>query len=689
MSRLSAPLRKMKRRETTAGGTDTSPVSPVRTPRNISVREAKIFWQNQRKEGTVDVVFKEVQSKVQLLYQKIKDGAATNQDYVTALTLVNAADLEDSETFHCDQNFAEELPEDEENTPVRAEEPCPIKTDLEKTSPHSESESSEVPPPLSTKRVLYEQHSCGPLCLSSMSPYFSKRENPLKFPVMCHFQRRHAKPSLISRPLDVIYKTPCGTCLRDFDDVHSYLLNTKCRFLSLANFSFNTYLQLGRNLVKSQVAYQDADISRDAELVPVPVCNEIDKTRPAFFTYRKSPWPRGYTINNFTDLFIGCCDCADGCLDVLKCACLQLTAKERGKDVTSPKKGIAAGYKYKRLQTPVPTGLYECNVSCKCDRKMCQNRVVQHGLQVRLQVFKTKGKGWGVRCLDDLDKGTFVCIYAGRILMKTGDVNTGQNTTNQTHAKKTTTICTGKKRRVSHSDSEITASPSISSFAPKFRLTPLVRETSQSAAKRNLFRQVNEEKVNCTIMKRPNTKTSILQKRRRQLMKEGTVTVQHSSDDEIFTPPASPKGLHPGEREHNGPEDNETAKMVCEPMGNSVLKDEAGYVSDESSSSVQCGTEEKPSPPDSNMVENIYFLDASKEGNVARFLNHSCSPNLFVQHVFVETHSKNFPWVAFFTKSFIKAGTELTWDYNYDVGNVPETEISCLCGHKKCKNKII
>jgi len=44
---------------------------------------------------------------------------------------------------------------------------------------------------------------------------------------------------------------------------------------------------------------------------------------------------------------------------------------------------------------------------------MCQNRVVQHGIQVRLQVFNTEKKGWGVRCLDDIDKGTFVCTYSG------------------------------------------------------------------------------------------------------------------------------------------------------------------------------------------------------------------------------------------------------------------------------------
>lgn len=44
---------------------------------------------------------------------------------------------------------------------------------------------------------------------------------------------------------------------------------------------------------------------------------------------------------------------------------------------------------------------------------MCTNKLVQHGLQVRLQLFKTQNKGWGIRCLDDVAKGSFVCIYAG------------------------------------------------------------------------------------------------------------------------------------------------------------------------------------------------------------------------------------------------------------------------------------
>ncbi|XP_025930604.1 histone-lysine N-methyltransferase SETMAR [Apteryx rowi] len=52
---------------------------------------------------------------------------------------------------------------------------------------------------------------------------------------------------------------------------------------------------------------------------------------------------------------------------------------------------------------------------CQCGES-CQNRVVQRGLQFRLEVFKTVKKGWGLRTLEFIAKGRFVCEYAGEVL---------------------------------------------------------------------------------------------------------------------------------------------------------------------------------------------------------------------------------------------------------------------------------
>ncbi|TYI46741.1 hypothetical protein E1A91_D13G125400v1 [Gossypium mustelinum] len=61
----------------------------------------------------------------------------------------------------------------------------------------------------------------------------------------------------------------------------------------------------------------------------------------------------------------------------------------------------------------------ECWRKCGCNMQ-CGNRVVQRGITCKLQVFWTReGKGWGVKTLQDLPKGTFVCEYVGEILTNT------------------------------------------------------------------------------------------------------------------------------------------------------------------------------------------------------------------------------------------------------------------------------
>ncbi|XP_075492713.1 putative inactive histone-lysine N-methyltransferase SUVR2 isoform X1 [Primulina tabacum] len=58
----------------------------------------------------------------------------------------------------------------------------------------------------------------------------------------------------------------------------------------------------------------------------------------------------------------------------------------------------------------------ECWWKCGCN-KQCGNRVVQRGITYRIQVFMTsEGKGWGLRTLEDIPKGAFVCEYVGEVL---------------------------------------------------------------------------------------------------------------------------------------------------------------------------------------------------------------------------------------------------------------------------------
>ncbi|CAG9574837.1 unnamed protein product [Danaus chrysippus] len=63
---------------------------------------------------------------------------------------------------------------------------------------------------------------------------------------------------------------------------------------------------------------------------------------------------------------------------------------------------------------------------------------------------------------------------------------------------------------------------------------------------------------------------------------------------------------------------------------------------------------------------------------------HSCVPN-----VFVDTHDPRFPWVSFFALRAVRAGGELTWNYNYDVGSVAGKVLYCYCGAPTCRGRLL
>lgn len=69
-----------------------------------------------------------------------------------------------------------------------------------------------------------------------------------------------------------------------------------------------------------------------------------------------------------------------------------------------------------RVRVPPGTPIYECNKRCTCP-EACLNRVVQRGSQMKLCVFRTNnGRGWGVKTLRLIKKGTFVIQYVGEVI---------------------------------------------------------------------------------------------------------------------------------------------------------------------------------------------------------------------------------------------------------------------------------
>jgi euchromatic histone-lysine N-methyltransferase len=88
-----------------------------------------------------------------------------------------------------------------------------------------------------------------------------------------------------------------------------------------------------------------------------------------------------------------------------------------------------------------------------------------------------------------------------------------------------------------------------------------------------------------------------------------------------------------------------------------------------------------------------YYIDATKKGNVSRFFNHSCNPNMFAVHVYHDDNNDLFGMhICFFAKRDIrgyiddKHGEELTFDYGdgYWLGKA-EKGVSCDCSAKNCR----
>ena len=77
-----------------------------------------------------------------------------------------------------------------------------------------------------------------------------------------------------------------------------------------------------------------------------------------------------------------------------------------------------------------------------------------------------------------------------------------------------------------------------------------------------------------------------------------------------------------------------------------------------------------------------YTIDATYRCGVARFLNHSCAPNLRQSSVWVDTLSLALHRIAFFAIRDIEPMEELTFDYKYEEG---ARTLECHCGAPQCR----
>ncbi|XP_016346745.1 histone-lysine N-methyltransferase EHMT1-like isoform X6 [Sinocyclocheilus anshuiensis] len=253
------------------------------------------------------------------------------------------------------------------------------------------------------------------------------------------------------------------------------------------------------------------DIARGYEKVPIPCVNALD-SEPCPDNYKYVPESCVTSPMNIDKniTHLQYCVCKDDCSSA-SCMCGQLS--------------LRCWYDKESRLLPEfcnekPPLIFECNHACSCWRT-CKNRVVQNGLRIRLQLFRTQMMGWGVKTLQDIPQGTFVCEYVGEII----------------------------------SDAEAD-----------------VRE----------------------------------------------------NDSYLFS-----------------------------------LDSKVG---------------------------DMYCVDARFYGNISRFINHHCEPNLFPCRVFTSHQDLRFPHIAFFACKNISAGDELGFDYGDHFWDVKGKLFRCQCGSSKCKH---
>ncbi|XP_060269668.1 histone-lysine N-methyltransferase EHMT1 isoform X5 [Ovis aries] len=253
------------------------------------------------------------------------------------------------------------------------------------------------------------------------------------------------------------------------------------------------------------------DIARGYERIPIPCVNGVDgEPCPSNYKYVSQNCVTSPMNIDRNITHLQYCVCVDDCSSS-NCMCGQLSMRcWYGKD----------GRLLPEFNMAEPPLLFECNHACSCWRT-CRNRVVQNGLRARLQLYRTQNMGWGVRSLQDIPLGTFVCEYVGELI----------------------------------SDSEA---------------------------------DVREE------------------------------------DSYLFDL------------------DNKDGELYC--------------------------------------------IDARFYGNVSRFINHHCEPNLVPVRVFMSHQDLRFPRIAFFSTRLIEAGEQLGFDYGQRFWDIKGKLFSCLCGSPKCRH---
>ncbi|NWY93639.1 SET1A methyltransferase, partial [Loxia curvirostra] len=80
-------------------------------------------------------------------------------------------------------------------------------------------------------------------------------------------------------------------------------------------------------------------------------------------------------------------------------------------------------------------------------------------------------------------------------------------------------------------------------------------------------------------------------------------------------------------------------------------------------------------------VDHDTIIDATKCGNLARFINHCCTPNCYAKVITIEAQKK----IVIYSKQPIGVNEEITYDYKFPI---EDTKIPCLGRTESCRGTL-
>ncbi|XP_075256509.1 uncharacterized protein LOC142348870 isoform X2 [Convolutriloba macropyga] len=491
-------------------------------------------------------------------------------------------------------------------------------------------------------------------------------------------------------------------------------------YLELGMFVFDANVRVNPDhvieLEKSSVAIED--LSGGKEPCPVPVVNEVDDSLDLQFVYavksRVDPGSRvassiqevilrqqqqslppssasvqTQSVNqqSSASAVFTCCECSGLCNDYEKCACVRATVDRYWKSTMAPSRisstqgqdgyevkagasSVRCGYEYGLLLNTVPSGIFECCPKCRCEQN-CTNRSSQGGLRLQLALVRSKVRGWSVITRQDLPKGIFVSLLCG-VMRDSSEAY--QNVA---------------KERREHFALDLVSDVTDRHVGPYSAITHRQQNVGLNADGR---------------------KGQQLTGNGFQINGKGITSPKNSSSDDSSFGDSVIQPLQDVEMQEKSDNckaatDEEQNQMLSNPFMEESLHELRGILRHEDTS--------VPSYDASRGEKDLFYLDYSAHGNITKFFNHSCDPNLVAQPVFHMLRDTRFHEVAFFAKRNIKAGEELTFAHRYtnagvvqrgsesrhqqrssvQVGSVSaqaneENFVWCDCGSFNCRQKL-